>query len=59
MFKIGTKCDPSACVNQARAQDVSDVLNASDVSMFTYIAAKDALLMSWKMLLKMKMSPGL
>jgi hypothetical protein len=49
MFKIGTKCDPSACVNQARAQDVGDPLQK----------LKMHLPMSWKMLLKMKMSPGL
>jgi hypothetical protein len=58
MFKRGTKCDPSAYptfkdelfndqwhhtfANQARAQYVTDVLNASGVSTFTYTAAKDA-----------------
>jgi hypothetical protein len=58
MFKRGTECNPSAyptlndehqnkkwhhiCVHQARAQDVGDDLNASDISKFTLAVAKDA-----------------
>jgi hypothetical protein len=58
MFKRGTKCNPSACptlkdalqnnkwhricVNQARAQDVGNDLNASDISKVTLAVAKDA-----------------
>jgi hypothetical protein len=46
-------------VNQARAKDASDVLNASDVATFTLTGAKDAFTYILENVLEMKMSPGL
>jgi hypothetical protein len=68
MFKIGIKCNSSAypalkdelqknkwhriSVNQARAQDVGNDLNASDGSTFTLTAAKDAFTYVWENVLE-------